>query len=146
MNTTEVRTAPAPSWLDPATRALVEDTVRTLAARYEETLLAVILFGSVARHEERPMGDAFPSDVDLLAVFDRDALPLDERLAIFATVGEACTRHLDAPREVNVLPVTRTPVDWDPSFLANVSHDGIVLYQAENLPAWSVVWRVGAST
>ena len=97
MNTTEVRKAPAPGWLDPATRTLVEDTVRTLAARYKETLLAVVLFGSVARHEERPLDDARPSDVDLLAVFDRHVLPLDERLAIFAAVGEACTRHWTRP-------------------------------------------------
>jgi predicted nucleotidyltransferase len=114
---------------------LVADTVSTLAARHKEALLAVVLFGSVARHEERPLDDARPSDVDLLAVFNRDTLPLDEQLAIFTAVGEACTRHLDALREVNVLPVTRTLSGWDPTFVANVAHDGIVLYLAGDVPA-----------
>ena len=62
--------APNPAWLDEATSALVEDTVCMLIKRHANILLAVILFGSVARHEERPLDDSCPSDVDLLAIFD----------------------------------------------------------------------------
>jgi predicted nucleotidyltransferase len=120
----------APAWLDDATRALLNDTVTTLAERFSDSLLAVILFGSVARHEERPLDDRRPSDVDVLAIFDHEALPLNDRLEIFAAVGDACTRHLDAPREINVLPVTRSMSGWDASFLANVAHDAVVLYSA----------------
>src|SRR5258708_15918197 len=60
-----------PVWLDRATRALVEDIIGLLSERHPD-LLAVILYGSVARHEERPL-DAFnSSDVYLLAVFAID--------------------------------------------------------------------------
>ena len=65
-----MKMAPIPAWLDDATAALVEETVRMLIKRHGNILLAVILFGSVARHEERPLDDSYPSDVDLLAIFD----------------------------------------------------------------------------
>jgi predicted nucleotidyltransferase len=57
-------------WLDEATFALVKETVNLLIEWHADILLAVILFGSVARHEERPPDDDSPSDVDLLAIFD----------------------------------------------------------------------------
>jgi predicted nucleotidyltransferase len=65
-----------PAWFDKATRALVEDIIGLLAERHPD-LLAVILYGSVARHEECPLGANNPSDVDLLAVFDSDDPLLD---------------------------------------------------------------------
>ncbi|HEV2582111.1 MAG TPA: nucleotidyltransferase domain-containing protein [Ktedonobacteraceae bacterium] len=43
-----------PNWLDRETRALVKDIIRLLKARHPD-LLAIILYGSVARHEERPL-------------------------------------------------------------------------------------------
>src|SRR5215467_506690 len=63
-------------WLDPATAAGVVDIVQSLAADHREAL-AVILFGSVARHEERPLDDPEPSDVDLLLLLDASALEAD---------------------------------------------------------------------
>jgi len=48
--------------------------------------------------------DAWPSDVDLLAIFDTtDRLVRPHRENIFATIIDAYALHLDAPREVNVL-------------------------------------------
>jgi predicted nucleotidyltransferase len=44
----------SPSWLDEATAALVKETVNLLIKRQADILLAVFLFGSVARHEEQP--------------------------------------------------------------------------------------------
>ena len=49
-----MKTGPIPAWLDEATATLVEETVNLLIKRHANILLAVILFGSVARHEERP--------------------------------------------------------------------------------------------
>ena len=49
-----------PVWLDKAMRALVEDIISLLSERHPD-LLAVILYGSVARHEERPSGAFNPS-------------------------------------------------------------------------------------
>jgi len=125
-----------PTWFDKATRALVEDIIDLLAERHPD-LLAVILYGSVARHEERPL-DAFnSSDVDLLAVFDSDDPLLDVHLGdtLSHTLGLAYTRHLDAPREVQVLFASRSLQEWDPTFIANVSRDGIILYRRGPLPA-----------
>src|SRR5207247_10335006 len=98
--------------------------------------LAVIIFGSVARHEERPLDDSCPSDVDLLTIFDTtDRLVKPYREDIFATIIDACALHLDAPREVNVLLSDRTMQTWDAMFLHNLARDGILLDTRGSLPA-----------
>jgi predicted nucleotidyltransferase len=131
-----MKTAPLPVWLDDATSALVEETVSLLIQRHANILLALILSGSVARHEERPPEDSCPSDVDLLATFDTtDRLVKPYREAIFATVIDACALHLDAPREVNVLLSDRTMRTWDAMFLDNIARDGILLYARGALSA-----------
>jgi len=131
-----MKMAPIPAWLDEATSALVEETVRMLIKRHANMLLALILFGSVARHEERPLDDSCPSDVDLLAIFDTtDRLVKPYREDIFATIIDACALHLDAPREVNVLLSDRTMQTWDAMFLDNLARDGILLYARGSLPA-----------
>ncbi len=131
-----MKMAPIPAWLDDATSALVEETLSMLIKRHTNILLAVILFGSVARHEERPLDDSCPSDVDLLAIFDTtDRLVKPYREDIFATIIDACALHLDAPREVNVLLSDRTMQTWDAMFLDNIAHDGILLYARGSLPA-----------
>jgi len=125
-----------PVWFDKATRALVEDIINLLSERHPD-LLTVILYGSVARHEERPLGANNPSDVDLLAVFDSDDPLLDVHQgdSLSHTLGLAYTRHLDALREVQVLFASRSLQEWDPTFIANVSRDGIILYRRGPLPA-----------
>ena len=117
-----------PIWLDRATRALIEDIIKLLSEHHPD-LLAVILYGSVARHEERSLGVYNPSDVDLLAVFDSDDPLLDVHQGdtLSHTLGLAYNRHLDTPREVQVLFASRTLQEWDPTFIANVMRDGIVL-------------------
>jgi predicted nucleotidyltransferase len=131
-----MKMAPIPAWLDEATSALVEETVRMLIKRHANILLAMILFGSVARHEERLLDDSCPSDVDLLAIFDTtDRLVKPYREDIFATIIDACALHLDAPREVNVLLSDRTMQTWDAMFLDNLARDGILLYARGSLPA-----------
>ena len=104
---------------DARTGALVRDIVATLASHYPD-LLAVVLFGSVARHEERPLTDPQPSDVDLLALFESDEDPvyLPRGLDITHTIGLARNRHLDAPREVQVMFASHTMREWDATFIA----------------------------
>ena len=131
-----MKLGPIPAWLDKATAALVKETVNLLIKRHADILLAVILFGSVARHEERPPDDDSPSDVDLLAIFDTtDRLVKPYREDIFATIIDAYAHHLDAPREVNVLLSDRTMQTWDSMFLENLARDGILLYARGSLPA-----------
>ncbi len=124
-----------PVWLDRATRVLIEDIIGLLAERHTD-LLAVILYGSIARHEERPLGVFTPSDVDLLAVFDSDdpLLAVHQGDTFSHTLGLAYTRHLDAPRDVQVMFASRTLQEWDPTFIANVARDGIVLFMRGPLP------------
>src|SRR5262249_32400504 len=134
----EVTLPPRVSWLDDDTGELVQASVATVARRHKD-LRAALLFGSVARGEERPLEDAEPSDVDLLLVFDlepeRDHQPLERRLAISHVIGLALDHHLHAPREVNVLTAVRDLADWDHAFVANVAHDGLLLWARGPLPA-----------
>ena len=124
-----------PPWLDAQMGALVWDIVVTLASHYPG-LLAVVLFGSVARREERPLSDPQPSDVDLLAIFDSDEDPvyLPRGLDITHTIGLARNRHLDAPREVQVMLASHMMREWDTTFLANVARDGLLLWARGPLP------------
>ena len=124
-----------PAWLDRETCSLIKDVISLLSARHAD-LVAVILYGSVARHEERSLEVPNPSDVDLLAVLDSDDphVALHQGDALFHTLGMAYTRHLDAPREVKVMFSSRSLQEWDPTFIANVARDGIVLFKRGPLP------------
>lgn len=124
-----------PLWLDSETRALVEDIIDTLAERHSD-LFAVILYGSIARHDERSLDDPYTSDVDLLVLLDSDDwhVPLYQGENLSHTLGMAYTRHLDTPREVQVQFSSRTMQEWDPTFIANVAHDGILLFARGSLP------------
>jgi predicted nucleotidyltransferase len=125
-----------PRWLDGETQALVKDIIDSLSKRHPD-LLAIILYGSVARHEERSLEEPDPSDVDLLAILDSDDphVSLRQGDALSHTLGLAYSRHLDAPREVQVMFTSRTMQEWDPTFIANVMRDGIVLFKRGQLPA-----------
>ena len=125
-----------PAWLDAETRALVKDKIEALVSGHPD-VLAIILYGSIARHEERPPDEPGTSDVDLLTVLaTNDPREIVSRLrTLVATMGQAENRHLSAPREVNVMFSSRTSREWDPEFLANVKRDGIILYQRGELPA-----------
>lgn len=127
---------PIPIWLDSETRSLIEDIIKILSERHHD-LLAIILYGSVARHEERSLDTFHPSDVDLLVILDSDdslgAIRQGDDLS--HTLGLAYNRHLDAPRDVNVMFASRTLQDWDPTFIANVKRDGILLFAQGTLPA-----------
>ncbi len=125
---------PIPTHLDQQSRLLLEETVRLLIERQHDILRAVILFGSVARGEERPLADVQPSDVDVLAIFEAgERLSLAKRLLITETILQALDRHLDAPRDINVLFGTRTLAEWHADFVANIERDSIILYLKEDI-------------
>ena len=60
-----------PPWLDRETSLLVDEMVDLLVKRHPD-ILAIILYGSIARHEERVLHEPDPSDVDMLIVVDTD--------------------------------------------------------------------------
>lgn len=125
-----------PPWLDGETRLLVDEIVDLLVKRHSD-VLAIILYGSIARHKERGLHEPDPSDVDILVVVDtedrRGIRAVEESL--FETIGAAKMHHLQAPREVNVMFSSRTSEEWDPTFIENVKRDSIILYQRLPLPA-----------
>ncbi len=124
-----------PPWMDASTATHLQDVINTLLDRHGDRIWAIILYGSLARRDERPPGDLEPSDVDLLIILDTDeAIPPEEYSAIFHSLGLAHTRHLDASREISPMLTTRTLAEWDPAFIANVARDGIVLYAHDPLP------------
>jgi predicted nucleotidyltransferase len=125
-------------WLDPNTSALVAAIVAVVAAEHPE-VKAAILFGSVARHQERPLEDPHPSDVDLLLLVApdpvRQRLPYARQLALWESIGNVQYRNRTAPREVEVTPVESTLADWDEMFVTNVARDGRLLWIRDANPA-----------
>lgn len=130
-----VRVAPPPSWLDEQTRALIQELIDGFSSHYPD-VLAIVLYGSVARHQERPLDRPDPSDVDLLLILESDDpfVAVRRGAALQQTLGEVEARHLEAPREVQVQFASRTLAEWDPTFVANVKRDGLILYQRGALP------------
>jgi predicted nucleotidyltransferase len=124
------------SQLDHETDLLIDEMVDLLAKRHPD-VLAVILYGSVARHEERALDEPDPSDVDILVVVDTEDKRgiRAQRRAFLETLGLAKMHHLEAGREVNVMFSSRTSQEWDSTFIENVKRDGIILYQRVPLPA-----------
>jgi predicted nucleotidyltransferase len=123
---------PIPSWLDDQTATLVRAITLQLVERHAD-VLAVILFGSVARHDERPLDAPAPSDVDLLLLVP-ECLPEERALAIHHTIGEAGNPYGYTPREVQVLLMERDQANWDSTFVANVAREGWLLWAREPLP------------
>ena len=128
---------PAVPWLDDRTAGLLRTTVFLVAERHPD-LRAAILFGSVARQDERPLTDEHPSDVDVLLLFDvkpgSSRISPGERRSIFTSIGVALDQYLDAPREVQIIPTVSTLIDWDPLFIENVARDGLLLWARGPLP------------
>ena len=134
-NSNELDVAVMPPWLDSATASLVEDIIRTLATRRAD-VLAIVLYGSIARHDERSVDDAHPSDVDLLAIFETEdeRFSLREGKALFSILGEAYNRHLDILRDVKVMFASRKLGEWDSTFIASINRDGVLLWARGELP------------
>jgi hypothetical protein len=124
-------------WLDECTAGLVRAMVIAVAQRHPE-FRAAILYGSVARHDERPLADPEPSDVDLLLLFEvplgQADIPFPLYRAIFASIGQARQRYLYPPREVQPIPVASDLRAWDTAFVENVARDGLLLWARGPLP------------
>jgi predicted nucleotidyltransferase len=125
-----IRTLP---WLDTRTTELICLIANQLVEHHPE-VTAVILFGSIARHDERPLTDSEPSDVDLLLLVE-ERLPEGRALAIHHTIGETAHTFGYTPRDVQPLLVERDFANWDPLFVENIARDGILLWARGPLPA-----------
>lgn len=124
-------------WLDAHTSALVRAIVASVARKHSD-VLAVTLFGSIARHDERSLADREPSDVDLMLLVEpslaHGRISLEQEMAITETILEAGDPYGFTPREVKTLLVRRDLAGWDPLFIENVARDGILLWARGPLP------------
>lgn len=128
---------PLVSWLDERTASLMGTVTEALACEHP-AVVAVILFGSIARHDERPLDDSQPSDVDLLVLDGAPAgtthIATDTLLALCHTVGEADYHFGETPRDVQTVFANWDLADWDAAFVQNVARDGILLWARGPLP------------
>lgn len=129
---------PLISWLDPDTMGYLRRVI-ALIAQQAPHALAAILFGSVARHEERPLTDPHPSDVDVLVLFtpvgEQESLTSEQHAVLSWAVVQSFDAYPDTPREVQVLGALTHFARWDASFVENVARDGMLLWAREPLPA-----------
>ncbi len=125
-----------PRRLDQETVAFLEATMAAL--RCEPEIYALILFGSVARNEERPVTDSEPSDVDVLVLIDSKSgtgrLPLSRDVELRILIGAVSDQYRHAQREVQFTFARRDLAGWDPLFVENVARDGILLWARGPLP------------
>lgn len=129
-------------WLDKGTASLLVALVSDLVLEHPE-IVAIILFGSLARHEERPLHSRRPSDIDLLVLVEpttpgatsqQSRLALEQMVAIYHTIGER-EYHYQAPAlGVQAVLAEWDLVDWDAMFIANVARDGVLLWARRALP------------
>jgi len=125
-------------WIDHETAYYIGQII-TLLRETEPHFLAAIVFGSVARHEERPLEDPVPSDVDLLILLDpepgQDELTYAQRLILSSALVHAWDAYPNSAREVQLIGALTHFHHWDQSFVENVARDGILLWTRGPLPA-----------
>lgn len=106
----------------------------------------MLLYGSVARHAERPLDDVDPSDVDILILY---ALPASSLVASERSSGRADERALEmaigtsaheylasqtAPRHLDIQVVRDTLHGASALYTATVAEDGVLLWHNGLLP------------
>jgi len=124
-------------WLDARTDAYLRQVIALIAEECPDAF-AVILFGSVARHEERPLNDRHPSDVDLLVLFaphqGQTELTGIQHDHLSRAIVRAYELVPDAPRDVRVTAALSHFAHWDEMFVARIARDGILLWARAPLP------------
>lgn len=129
-------------WVDEGTAALLSALVIDLARGHPD-VAAIILFGSLARHQERPLHSLRPSDVDLLVLAEPMAhgvsiqqtrLSLEQMLAIHHTIGEREYRSQVPALDVQTTLAEWDMAGWDALFVTNVARYGVLLWARSSLP------------
>jgi predicted nucleotidyltransferase len=144
------RLVPEVPWLDAATNGYLRRLV-TLAVSANPDVEAVILFGSAARRDLRPLTDQEPSDVDVLFLMTASPgasgarrITGEQHLAISrAEVAAYPEAFDDTMRQVQTIIADPTFEGWDRSFVDSIARDGLLLWARGALPAEiaAVAWR-----
>ena len=130
---------PVVPWLDPKTMYSIQTLVVKLVTTHS-VICAVLLFGSIARHDEKPLDDTDPSDVDLLILYEapvphhlstgQSSSRLQE-LEIESSISGTASAHLyvhPSPRECDLHIVPVTLHNESPLFIAGVVEDAVPLW------------------
>lgn len=106
--------------LSPKIKRVLQALKQELAALYGERLVALVLYGSFARHEETEA-----SDVDVLVVLKDEVSPVDE----VWRMGEVGSRLLlEFDELVSVLPISQHDfLHRESSLLQNIGREGILV-------------------
>lgn len=136
------RLVPEVPWLDAATNGYLRRLV-ALAVSANPDIEAVILFGSAARRELRPMTDQEPSDVDVLFLMNAPAdvthprrITREQHLAISRAEVAAYPATFDnTMRQVQTIIADPSFEGWDRSFVESIARDGLLLWARGALPA-----------
>ena len=107
-------------YLSPKIRQVLQAFKLELGALYGERLAALVLYGSVARHEE-----TVASDVDVLVVLKGDVSPVDE----IWRMGDAGTKLLlEYDKLISIVPTSQDDfLHGDSSLLQNIRREGILV-------------------
>lgn len=144
------RQLPLVWWLDAATAYALRRAIALIVAGGPD-VQAIILFGSVARREERPLTDQAPSDVDVLVIFDPPASTQQQTLHYEreegaesltprqqALLSQAVIRALqafpDTARDLSVTGALPPFAHWGRTFLEHVAQDGLLLWARTSPP------------
>lgn len=136
------RLVPEVPWLDVATNSYLRRRI-TRAVSVNSDLEAVILFGSAARQELRPMTDREPSDVDVLFLMHAPSgtihpkrITREQHLAISRAEVEAYPDTFDDTlRPIQTIVADPSFEGSDGSFVESIARDGILLWARSALPA-----------
>ena len=108
-------------YLSPKIKQLLREFKQTLSELYGERLASLVLYGSVARHEETE-----DSDVDVLVVLSDKTISHGDEIFRMGAAGVAILLEYD--ELVSVVPMTRSDFLYrDSPLLRNVRREGLLV-------------------
>ncbi|BCU68155.1 DNA polymerase [Sulfolobales archaeon HS-7] len=114
-------------------RSVLEKLVKLLSEEFGDKLISVVIYGSVARGDNRK-----DSDVDLLLVIKELPKTLTERIMLFEKVEKGIEDDIERLRDqgyyVTLSPIMKTPeeaVRFSPLYM-DMTEDAIILYDKDH--------------
>ncbi|BAK54828.1 hypothetical protein STK_25830 [Sulfurisphaera tokodaii str. 7] len=121
------------SCMDEPYKSLLEKLTNLLLQEFGDKLISVVVYGSVARGDNRK-----DSDIDLLLVIKDLPRTLTERIMLFVKVESKMEseieRLMDEGYYVTFSPIIKTPeeaVKFSPLYM-DMTEDAIILYDKDN--------------
>ncbi|MCH4816431.1 MAG: nucleotidyltransferase domain-containing protein [Saccharolobus sp.] len=114
-------------------KSLLEKLIKLLLEEFGDRLISVVVYGSVARGDNRK-----DSDVDLLIVISRLPKTLTERIMLFEKVENKIEDYIEKLMNegyyISFSPIIKTPeeaIRFSPIYM-DMTEDAIILYDRDN--------------